>query len=348
MRTVNSRSAAVGAAGLALALALTACSKADTGSGSSGSDSTGQSTQALNVVFIPKNLGNPYFDASDAGGKAAVDELGGKYSQVGPQQASPDAQVQYINTAAQQHASAIVISANDPKAIGDALTQAKTAGTKIVTFDSDTDPQYRDVFVNQASAEGLAKAEVEGIAKEIGDSGEIAILSAAANATNQNTWIDLMKKDLAANHPNIKLVDTVYGNDDDQTSFDKTAALLQTHPQLKGIISPTTVGIAAAARYLSTSDKKGKVALTGLGTPNQMRQYVKDGTVKEFYLWNPTDLGYLAAYAADSLVKGDISGKEGDSFKAGKLGDFKVGAKGEVLLGDPTAFNSSNIDQFKF
>jgi rhamnose transport system substrate-binding protein len=333
---------------MALAIALTACGKAATGSGPSGSGSSGDAAKALNVVFIPKNLGNPYFDASDAGGKAAVGELGGKYSQVGPQQASPDAQVQYINTAAQQHASAIVISANDPKAIGDALTQAKSAGTKVVTFDSDTDPQYRDLFVNQASADGLAKAEVDGISKQIGDSGEIAILSASANATNQNAWIDLMKKDLTANHPNIKLVDVVYGNDDDQTSFDKTAALLQTHPKLKGIISPTTVGIAAAARYLSTSDKKGKVALTGLGTPNQMRQYVKDGTVKEFYLWNPTDLGYLAAYAADALVKGDISGKAGDSFKAGKLGDFKVGAKGEVLLGDPTAFNAANIDQFKF
>ena len=138
-----------------------------------------------------------------------------------------------------------------------------------------------------------------------------------------------MKKDLAANHPNIKLVDTVYGDDDDQTSFDKTAALLQPHPNLKGIISPTTVGIAAAARYLSTRTHKGKVALTGLGTPNQMREYVKDGTVTAFALWNPEDLGYLAAYAAKALVDGDITGEEGDTFKAGKLGEFTVGADGD-------------------
>ncbi|GMA22872.1 rhamnose ABC transporter substrate-binding protein [Luteimicrobium album] len=347
MRTITRRTAVFGATALTIALAVTGCSKASTGDSPSGSG-TGGGSKNLNIVFIPKNLGNPYFDASDAGGKTAVEELGGKYSQVGPQTASPDAQVQYINTAAQQHASAIVISANDPKAIGDALTQAKESGTKVVTFDSDTDPQYRDIFVNQASPEGIAKAQVDGIAKQIGDKGEIAILSAAANATNQNAWIALMKKDLAADHPNVKLVDTVYGNDDDQTSFDKTAALLQTHPNLKGIISPTTVGVAAAARYLSTSDKKGKVALTGLGTPNQMKEYVKDGTVKEFYLWNPSDLGYLAAYAAAALADGSITGKEGDSFKAGKLGDYKVGANGEVLLGDPTAFNSSNIDQFNF
>src|SRR3954471_18024760 len=347
MRTISRRSAMVGAA-LALTLVASGCSKADTDSDTPAAGSSSGSSAPLNVVFIPKNLGNPYFDASDAGGKKAVEALGGKYSEVGPATASPDAQVQYINTAAQQKVSAIVISANDPTAIGSALQQAKTAGTKVVTFDSDTEAQYRDVFINQASPEGIAKAEVDGIAKQIGDAGEIAILSASANATNQNAWIDLMKKELAASHPNIKLVETVYGNDDDQTSFDKTAALLQKHPKLKGIISPTTVGIAAAARYLSTSDKKGKVALTGLGTPDQMRKYVKDGTVKEFYLWNPSDLGTLAAYAASALVKGDITGKEGDTFTAGDLGSFTVGKDGVVLLGDPTGFNADNIDNFHF
>jgi rhamnose transport system substrate-binding protein len=302
----------------------------------------------MTVTFLPKNLGNPYFDTSDKGGKTAVAEFKGKFQEVGPQEASPDAQVQYINTAAQQGIKALVVSANDPKAIGDALNQARDAGTKVVTFDSDTEPQYRDLFVNQASAEGIAKSQVDLISEQIGDAGEVAVLSASANATNQNAWIDLMKKDLEANHPNIKLVDVVYGDDDDQTSFDKTAALLQSHPNLKGIISPTTVGIAAAARYLSDSDKKGKVALTGLGTPNQMREYVKNGTVTSFALWNPEDLGYLAAYAAKALVDGDIKGEEGDSFEAGKLGEYKVGPDNTVLLGDPFVFDAKNIDQFKF
>jgi rhamnose transport system substrate-binding protein len=186
------------------------------------------------------------------------------------------------------------------------------------------------------------------IAKQVGDKGDVAILSAAANATNQNAWIKLMKADLAANHPDIKLVDTVYGNDDDQTSFDKTSALLQKYPTLKGIISPTTVGIAAAARYISTSNFKGKVAVTGLGTPNQMRKYVNDGTVTAFALWNPEDLGYLAAYAAKALVDGTITGKDGDKFKAGKLGEFTVGKDATVLLGDPFQFNKGNIAKFNF
>src|SRR3954447_6329447 len=337
----------VAAVALSLALAVSGCGKGSGDSGDGGSGSS--SSKEVSVTFIPKNLGNPYFDTSDAGGNKAVTEFGGKYAQVGPPEGGgPDAQAQYIDTEAQKHTSAIVVSANDPKALCDSLNQAKDAGTKVVTFDSDTDASCRDVFVNQASTEGIGKVQVDMIADQIGDSGEIAVLSASANATNQNAWIDVMKKELAANHPNIKLVETVYGNDDDQTSFDKTAALLQKHPNLKGIISPTTVGIAAAARYLSKSTSKGKVKLTGLGTPNQMRSYVKDGTVKEFALWNPEDLGFLAAYAAEALVKDDITGKEGDKFKAGKLGEYTVGADGVVLLGDPFKFNASNIDQFKF
>lgn len=336
---------ALAAVAVTAALALTAC--ADTGSSSPTSGSSGGSGN-LSITFLPKNLGNPYFDTSAKGGQAAVAEFGGTFNQVGPAQASPDGQVSYINTATQQGVGALVVSANDPKAICDSLNQARSAGVKVVTFDSDTETSCRDIFVNQATSDGIAKVQVDLIAKQIGDSGEIAILSAAANATNQNAWIDKMKALLASDHPNIKLVDVVYGNDDDQTSFDKTAALLQAHPNLKGIISPTTIGISAAARYLSTSDYKGKVALTGLGTPNQMREYVKDGTVTAFALWNPEDLGYLAAYASAALIKGEITGKEGDTFEAGKLGSFTVGADATVLLGDPYVFDKDNIDDFDF
>ena len=79
-----------------------------------------------------------------------------------------------------------------------------------------------------------------------------------------------------------------------------------------------------------------------------MREYVKDGTVKSFALWNPADLGYLAAYAAKALVDGDITGAEGDTFEAGELGSYTVGADGAVLLGEPFVYNAENIDDFDF
>lgn len=126
------------------------------------------------------------------------------------------------------------------------------------------------------------------------------------------------------------------------------AGLLRSYPDLDGIVSPTTVGIAAAARYLSGSQYQGEVALTGLGTPNQMRAFVKDGTVEAFALWNPEELGYLAAYAGAALASGQISGAEGETFRAGELGEYTIEADGVVVLGPPTVFDKSNIDEFDF
>lgn len=347
------RAAAVFAAA---SLLLSGCGgdSSTTGDSPAPQDTTGATAPAeggssdATITFLPKNLGNPYFDTSSSGGQEAVEELGATFNEIGPSEASPTSQVSFIQTAAQQGTDALVISANDPSAICDALNEAIAAGVKVVTFDSDTNPECRDLFINQADAEGIARAQVDLIADQIDDSGQIAILSASANATNQNAWIEMMEAELEANHPDIELVEIAYGDDDDQTSFDRTAALLQTYPELKGIVSPTTVGIAAAARYLSTSEYKGKVALTGLGTPNQMREYVEDGTVTAFALWNPGDLGYLAAYAGAALASGEITGEEGDSFEAGRLGSYEVGADGVVILGDPFVFDADNIADFDF
>ena len=348
MRMRSRKGTTLAAMSVSAAMLLAGCGGGDeaTTSGASGGESGGG--ESLAITMLPKNLGNPYFDTSTAGAASAAEEIGAEFEEVGPQEASADAQVQYINTVAQQGRDALIVSANDPEAICSALEQARSVDVAVVTFDSDTNPECRDVFVNQATAEGIAKAQVDLIAEQIGDTGKIAVLSASANATNQNTWIELMQAELEANHPNIELVDVVYGDDDDQTSFDRTAALLQTHPDLAGIVSPTTVGIAAAARYLSDSPQAGQVALTGLGTPNQLREYLADGTIDAFALWNPEDLGYLATYAAQAVADGTITGAEGDTFEAGRLGEYTVGAEGEIVLGDPFVFNAENIEQFDF
>ncbi|GAA4699197.1 rhamnose ABC transporter substrate-binding protein [Phytohabitans rumicis] len=337
---------------LSMLLATGACAddESDTPSGGNATAGAGGSIkEGLSVAFLPKQVNNPYFTTSDNGGKAAVEEFKGEYKEVGPSEASASSQVSYINTLTQQGSDVIVISANDPNAICGAIGQARQGGAKVVTFDSDTNKDCRDLFVNQVTAQGIAENQVKLISDQIGGAGKIAILSATANATNQNAWIDLMKTELKKpEYSKIELVTVAYGNDDDQKSFQETQGLLASYPDLKGIISPTTVGVAAAARYLSGSQYKGKVALTGLGTPNQMREFVKDGTVKNFALWNPADLGYLAAYAGAALASGMITGKEGEKFTAGKLGEYTIGADSVVVLGPPTVFDSANIDQFNF
>ena len=329
-------------------LLLTACGGGSSSTGGSGGGSS-SSGNNLNIVFLPKAINNPYFDTAANGAMQAAKALNGSFKQVGPSTASAADQVTFINNLTAQHVSAIVVSANDPTALAPALKQAMAQGIKVVSYDSDVEQDARTVFVNQANSQDIGTIEVQVLGKQLNYTGQIAILSAASTATNQNTWINYMKQELALpQYKNMQLVKIVYGNDDDQTSFNDTLSLLQAYPNLKGIISPTTVGIAAAARAIESVNKGGKVALTGLGTPNQMRKYVEDGTVQQFALWDPGKLGYLAYYAAALLIQGKISGQQGQTFSAGTLGNYTIGANGVVLLGPPTVFDKTNISQFNF
>ncbi|MEV6961173.1 rhamnose ABC transporter substrate-binding protein [Streptomyces sp. NPDC051207] len=353
------RTCAALAAVTSLALAATACggtTKEDVGKEGAANASGGKADpnaelkKGLTVGFLPKQVNNPYFTTADKGGEKALKELGSGFKEVGPSSGTDTSgQVSYVNTLTQQQVDAMAVSAQDPGALCTALKQAMSNDIKVVTYDSDTRPECRDAFVSQASSEDLGRTQVQLLAEQIGFRGEIAILSAAQTATNQNAWIEFMKDELKdPKYKDVKLVKVAYGDDDAQKSFQQTQGLLQEHPKLKGIISPTTVGIKAAAQYLSGSKYKGKVKLTGLGTPNDMRKYVKNGTVEAFELWDPAKLGELAARTAVALVSGQITGKEGETFTAGGMGEYTIGKDGVISLGKPTVFDAENIDRFDF
>lgn len=338
---------------------LAACSSSGSSSSSSTTSTSATATSSaaggalktgLKVFIIPKNLGNNYFTTADSaktdGAIAALTALGETGTETSGTAATPASQIPAIQAAISRGANVLIVSATDPTALCPTLTSAMKRGITVITYDSDA-PTCRDMFINQASTAEIGTSEVDVLASELGDSGDIAIVSATASATNQNAWIGYMKQELTK-YPKMKLVATVYGNDDPTTATQVTQGLLEQYPNLKGIISPTTVGIAAAAAVLDTAKYRGKVLLTGLGTPDSLKKYVADGTIKAFILWKPQDLGYLAAYAAVEYASGKINGTQGQAFSAGRLGNFTIGADKTVLLGPPFTFNSSNINQFNF
>jgi rhamnose transport system substrate-binding protein len=350
-------------AGLAVPLVmasvlLAACSSSGSSSSTSGGTSSSATSSSgagglktgLKVFVIPKNLGNNYFttaDSSKSGGAiAALEALGETGTETSGTAATPASQIPAIQGAISKGANALIVSATDPTALCPTLNSAMKRGITVVTYDSDA-PTCRDLFINQASTAQIGTSEVDVLAKQLNQTGDIAIVSATASATNQNAWIGYMKQELKK-YPKMKLVSTVYGNDDPTTATQVTQGLLQQFPNLKGIISPTTVGIAAAAAVLDTAKYRGKIALTGLGTPDSLKKYVSDGTIKEFVLWKPNDLGFLAGYAAVQVASGKLDGSQGQKFTAGKLGSFTVGADKTVLLGPPFVFTSDNISQFNF
>lgn len=347
-------------AGTMLAVVLSACG---TAASPSPSEATGASSEAsaaesegtgsadLNVVFIPKAVNNPYFDAAAEGAQRAADELGGQFTQIGPQNATPDEQIPYIQDATTQGYSAIVVSATGADEVAPALQAAMDADIPVVGYDSSPASGAYDVFVNQTDFSLIGGAMAEWACNLAPDcTGEIAILSATATATNQNAWIADMETALGDEQfANLELVDTVFGDDDPQTSTEQAQGLLQSYPDLRVIVAPTTVGILAAAQVVSQEGSDVKV--TGLGLPNDMREFVESGVTPEFGLWSVPDLGYLAYHVAALLISGEITGEPGETFTVEGLNEgepYEIGEDSVVILGPPFTFDESNIDDFDF
>ena len=309
---------------------------------------------ARTYVLVPKNLGNPYFDTANKGAQEAAKELGVSVQYNGPASADATQQIQLLNSLIAQKVSGLAISADDKDALVATGQAAVAAGIPVVSWDSAIAKGGSQLFINQADTQGIGAIQIKMALDLTGpDGGKIAILSATSTATNQNAWIEVMKSELKKpEYSKLQLVDTVYGNDDDTKSYQEAQGLLTKNPDLKVIIAPTTVGIAASARAVKDGNLIGKVFVTGLGTPNQMRDYVKSGASPEFALWNVSDLGYLTIYALDALATGKIKGNTGDKFTAGKLGEYTIADDPQIgpsiLLGPPFIFNKDNIDQFNF
>lgn len=336
---------------LSACVAPVAAPAADSGAAAATEPAAEEAAPAGDVtyVMVPKNLGNPYFDSANAGAQEAAGELGVTVNYQGSSTADATEQIQLINSLIAQGVNGLAISANDSDALIPTGAEAMAAGIPVVTFDAAIGEGGRNVHVNQADADGIARAQIEMASALAGGEGEIAILSATSTAPNQNDWIARMETILTEpDYAGLTLVATVYGDDDDEKSYTEAQGLIRTYPDLKVIIAPTTVGIAAAARAVTDGDLIGTVAVTGLGTPNQMRDYVHSGAAPQFALWSPVDLGYLSIYALNAIASGEIAGAPGDSFSAGRLGDYSIAEDGTILLGPPTVFTTENVDNFDF
>src|SRR5215472_9928787 len=166
--------------------------------------------KGLKVFVIPKNLGNPYFTTSDSvksgGALAALKTLGEKGTETSGTAATAASQIPAIQAAITKGANALIVSATDASALCPTLRSAMKRGITVVTYDSDA-PTCRSLFINQASTAAIGTSQVDLLAKELNDTGQIAIVSAAASATNQNAWIGYMKQELKK-YPKMTLVST--------------------------------------------------------------------------------------------------------------------------------------------
>lgn len=337
-------------------LGLTACK----GGGSSGSGSDGGSGGGGELVaFIPKLTGVGFFESGGKGAVAAGKEYGLDVKYVGAPEASVAKQVELINTQLQQGAAAIIVSSVSPDGLSQVLDKAMKQDVKVLTWDSDVEPQHRSFYISQGTPDQLGGMLVDMTSEDIPkeEAAKVAFHYSSPTVTDQNQWAEVAKK-LIGEQTKWEVVDTIFSENQTEMAVQKAEALLNANPDLKAILCPDANALPGTAQALDNLGRKD-VTVVGFSTPNVMKPFVESGTIKRFGLWDVTKQGQLAVAVTSKLLKGEKL-KVGDKFEVEGLGevevspnkvqgyDYEADGNGIIVMPERVVFTKDNIADYDF
>src|SRR5688572_8302573 len=297
------------------------------------------------IAMMPKAKGDPYFVSCRRGAEEAARELGVELIWDGPTSLEPAKQNEFVESWITRGVDAIAVAVENQAGISTVLRKARERGIKVLTWDADAEPDARDYFINQATAEGIGYALTDEAARLLNGKGEFAIITGALSAANQNQWISFIKKRVAEKHPGLTIATVRPSDDDRDKAFAETQTILRVFPNVKlvmAISAPAVPGAGEAVRQARRPDVK----VIGLSLPNMNKPYVHEGVVQTVMLWNTADLGYLTVHAGAQMAQNKLAAGA-TSLEAGRLGKIEIRGS-EVILGPPLLFTKENIDKFDF
>ena len=308
------------------------------------------------LVLLPKFIGILVFDQAHDGAREAHEELGnpGTLEFIGPTpENSVAGQIEIVTTATTQGQDGIMISNNAGDQIAPAARAARAKGLTVVTWDSQIpSAEGEQVFVAQVDFNETGVVMADMALNILGEGGgDIGILSATPDAANQNSWIAAMENALEdPKYAALNIEDVVYGDDQSEKSYNQALALIDKYPNMKLIMAPTSVGIAAAAKALQDEDLCDEIKVSGLGLPAEMVSFTMNGCAPEFALWSFVDLGYLTYYVTYLIATGQMEGVVGETFDAGRMGRYTIHEDPtreqglRVLMGPFTVYDRDNVE----
>jgi rhamnose transport system substrate-binding protein len=297
------------------------------------------------IAMMPKAKGDPYFVSCRAGAEEAARQLGVQLIWDGPTSLDAAKQNELVESWITRKVDVIAVAVENRAGISTVLRKARQNGIRVLTWDADAEPDARDFFVNQATAEGIADALTDEAARLLDANGEFAIVTGALTAANQNEWIRFIRKRLVDKYPKLTLATIRPSDDDRDKAFAETQTIMKVYPAVKLVMAISAPAVPGAAEAVLQS-RRSDVRVIGLSLPNINKPYVHNGTVQTVVLWNTRDLGYLTIYAGALAAAGKLDASAG-SIDAGRLGTVKLRGT-EIVLGPPLLFNKANIDQYDF
>ncbi|MFC8796683.1 ABC transporter substrate-binding protein [Promicromonospora sp. NPDC057138] len=295
--TTRRRFAAAAAASVAAVLALAACSSGGGGDEPGGGDKP-------YVALVSKGFQHQFWQAVKQGADDAAADLDVEVTFEGPEtETEVEKQLTMLQTALDKNPDALGFAALDSEASIPLMTDAESRGIPVIAFDSGVDSE---VPVTTVSTDNLAaSAEAAKHMAELVGSGKIAIIAHDQTSQTGQQRVEGFTQYMAENAPDIEIVDTQYAGGDQLKSADAAKAIMQAHPDLKGIYGTNEGSAVGVVKAVQETGKAGKLTVIGFDSGKAQTDAIRDGLMAGAITQDPIKMGYETVKAAVAVINGE-------------------------------------------
>ncbi|NQT58742.1 MAG: autoinducer 2 ABC transporter substrate-binding protein [Bacteroidetes bacterium] len=278
------------------------------------------------LYYVPKFTGFIFFELAGQGAQQACDELGVEMVTLGTTQNDVEGYVQILQNLLPQKPQIMVTTSSDANAPVPVLKKIRANGATIVTFDSDVGQEGRDLYINIAPYEVQAKAILDSALYNNPKGGKVIWLAPSPNITTFNEVKKSIDSLVSTNskYKVLEVIDTLYMQDDPDISYSVATSAMEAYPDLSGFITSSGMANPAVNKAIQDTGRTGKVYCTGMGLPSTMETFLNDGVSKQFALWSPYWFGYMSAYVAIEIHRGNIVVGDGKVMDIPNVGERKI------------------------
>lgn len=257
------------------------------------------------IAVISKGFQHQFWQAVNAGADQAAEDYDVAITFEGPEtEAMVDKQVEMVQAALDKDPVAICLAALDTQALIPLLERAQEEEIPVIGFDSGIDS---DIPVTTAATDNIAAAATaaDKMAELIGGSGQVAVIvhdqTSRTGIDRRDGFLDQM----AAEYPDIEVVDVQYGAGDHLKSTDLAKAIIEAHPELKGFFGANEGSIIGVINAITETGKEGEIVAIGYDASKQQMDAIRSGLVAGAITQDPIGIGYKCVEAAVKAVNGE-------------------------------------------
>jgi ribose transport system substrate-binding protein len=291
-------------AALTVALAVLVTS---TGGGAAPSQQRA-AKKTYTIYLVAGIASDAFYLTMKKGAEAAGKKLGVKVVFTGSTASfSPNTQIPFLNGAIARHPDAILIAPTDKTALIAPIQRAISAGVPVITVDTFIS---KPIAVTNVSTDNLGggKAAADALAKAIGGSGDVAAISVNPGISTTDQRSQGFASQLKAKYPNINYLGVQYCNDDQTKASNQTSALMNGHPNLKGIFAMNVVSGNGVTSAVTAAGKSGQVKLVEFDAGPPQVQALKAGTIDALVAQYPYGIGQMGVQLAYKYITGHRTG----------------------------------------